>query len=77
MLDQQESHTSDLNSETRRLTVEWPCDSGRQLRQMGSMLQIDPAEDLPWSMGQAGEHPGCGKTERVMLEPESKQSRMV
>lgn len=34
---------------------------------MGSLLQVDSAEDLPWSIGQAGEHPGSGKMERATM----------
>jgi len=44
------------------LTKTWLSYFEGSLRQRGSLLQIDPAEDFPWSMGQAGEHPVCGKS---------------
>lgn len=31
------------------------------LGQRRPVLQGDPAEDVPWSVGQAGEHPRCGR----------------
>lgn len=27
-------------------------------------MQVDPTEDLPWSMGQAGKHPRDGKSRK-------------
>lgn len=32
-------------------------------------MHVDPAEDLPWSVGQTGEHPLCGKSRRHTLNP--------
>lgn len=51
------------------LTKTWLCYFEWSLRQRGSVLQVDLAEDFPWSMGQAGEHPLCSKSRRHTLNP--------